>query len=246
MIMKPNRYPILLLAVPVFILLAAASPAPETSADHPNPQPTMAPTTILWSFDREKPGSLPAGWKVEATGVQDPLATWSILKDPKSASDNGILALTSTIHGSGGTFNLCWTDSLDFLAGEISVRFRAETGREDQGGGIVWRVRDHDNYYIARFNPLEDNFRFYTVHRGNRHQLASARVSLRPGWHTIRIVQRGNHFTGYLDGKQYLSATDDLFPTPGGTGLWTKADAVTSFDDFTVVLYPSTPDEGGR
>ena len=33
----------------------------------------------------------------------------------------------------------------------------------DQGGGPVWRYQDANNYYIARMNPLEDNYRVYKV-----------------------------------------------------------------------------------
>jgi len=96
-------------------------------------------------------------------------------------------------------------------------------------------VQDKDNYYIARFNPLEDNFRIYYVRNGARKTLAGVKIALPAGkWHTLRIVQYGNRFEGYLNGKKLLDGTNDLFTKPGGVGLWTKADAVTSFDDFSV------------
>jgi hypothetical protein len=126
---------------------------------------------------------------------------------------------------------------VSFGDGEIAVRFKAVTGREDQGGGVIWRAQDSENYYIARFNPLEDNFRIYYVVDGARKILADARIALpAEEWHTLRIVQRGDQFEGYLDGKKLLDGSDDKFTKPGGVGLWTKADAVTSFDDFTVHL----------
>jgi hypothetical protein len=34
---------------------------------------------------------------------------------------------------------------------------KAVAGKEDQGGGLVWRAMDSNNYYVARYNPLEDN-----------------------------------------------------------------------------------------
>jgi len=198
--------------------------------------PSSTNTTPLatWNFDDLPAGRLPPGWKVEATNRTGPLATWTIVKDPTAPSGDHVLALTSANHTSGGTFNLCWTNAVSFLDGEIQVRFKAVQGKEDQGGGVIWRARNKDNYYIARFNPLEDNFRLYAVHNGARRMLADAEVALAAGkWHTLRIVQQGTRYEGYLDGKKLLEGTNGLFTKPGGVGLWTKADAVTSFDDFS-------------
>jgi hypothetical protein len=105
-------------------------------------------------------------------------------------------------------------------------------------------VQDKDNYYIARFNPLEDNFRIYYVLDGARKKLASARVKLPAGkWHTLKIVQNGSRFEGYLNGRKLLNGANNLFTKPGGVGLWTKADAVTSFDDFSVNPFTGEDDK---
>ena len=188
----------------------------------------------LLNFEQVAVGKIPNGWKVEATRGRGPLATWQVVEDKSAPSGKKVLALTSPNHTASETFNLCWTDAIPFMDGEIQVRFKANTGKEDQGGGVIWRARDKDNYYIARFNPLEDNFRIYSVHEGHRKMLASAKVALDAGWHTLRIVQQGDRFEGWLDGKKLLEGTSKLFAEPGGTGLWTKADAATSFDDFSV------------
>jgi len=192
-------------------------------------------SSASWNFDNVPIGKLPAGWKIEATNLKGPLETWQVIKDTTAPSDDRVLAMTIPNHTFGSTFNLCWTDTVSFLDGELSVRFKAVTGKGDQGGGIMWRVQDRDNYYIARFNPLEDNFRLYSVHHGHRRMLADARIVLPSGqWHIMKIVQRGNRFEAYLNGKKLLEGTDNLFTKAGGVGLWTKADAGTSFDDFTV------------
>ncbi len=188
-----------------------------------------------WNFEDVAPGQLPAGWRVAATNQRGPLATWQVIEDDSAPSGTRVLALTSPNHSFGGTFNLCWTDKVSFLDGEIEVHFKAVEGREDQGGGVIWRARDSENYYISRFNPLENNFRIYYVKNGARKILADARITLPAGeWHTLKIVQRGRDYEGYLDGKKLLAGSDDVFRDAGGVGLWTKADAVTSFDDFTV------------
>ena len=196
-------------------------------------------TTRVWDFEKVPLGRLPRGWKVEATRPRGPLATWEVVEDKTAPSGQKVMALVKINHHSGGTFNLCWTDRISFLNGTITVAFKAREGRIDEGGGIMWRVRDKDNYYVARFNPLEDNFRLYYVKGGNRRMIATARATLPAGkWHTMTIVVKGDRYTCYLNGRKYLDARDTRFTTPGGVGLWTKADAATSFDDFKVRLEP--------
>ena len=192
-------------------------------------------TATLWNVDNIPVGKLPAGWNVDATNQKGPLATWEVITDTTAPSGDQVLALTHPNHTYGRTFNICWMDTISFLDGEIQVQFKAISGEEDQGGGVMWRVQDENNYYIARFNPLEDNFRFYTVYNSVRTLLADSKITLSPEkWHTLKIVQNGNKIEGYLDGNKLFDHADDLFTEAGGVGLWTKADAVTSFDDFTV------------
>ncbi len=131
-------------------------------------------------------------------------------------------------------FNLCYTKAISFNQGTICVRFKAVSGRIDQGGGIMWRVQDNHNYYIARFNPLEDNFRFYSVKNAKRHQIASARLTLDKGWHEMCITQEQDHISASIDGKTYIKTTDSTHTQSGGVGLWTKADAQTLFDKLSI------------
>ncbi|MCD6211985.1 MAG: DUF1080 domain-containing protein [Sulfurovum sp.] len=196
---------------------------------------TLQAKEKVWHFDDIPTGKLPIGWKVDATNPGGDLASWQVVRDKSAPSSSQVLALTSINHNNAAAFNLCWTDSISFLDGEIEVKFKASTGSVDQGGGVIWRVLDAENYYIARFNPLEDNFRLYSVKNGTRRELAGASVSLPAGeWHTLKIVQKGDRYAGYLNGKKYLEGRDDTFLKRGGAGLWSKADAVTSFDDFSV------------
>lgn len=195
----------------------------------------VAKKDVRLTFEKFDRGKIPAQWKVEATNQRGPLATWKVIEDTTAPSGNNVFALTSPNHDFGGTFNLCWTKGISFLNGEISVMFKANTGEEDRGGGVIWRARDSGNYYISRYNPLENNFRIYYVKDEARKILASARVKLPSGkWHELKITQNGKHIAGYLNGKKLLEVDDDTFQSSGGVGLWTKADAVTSFDNFVV------------
>ncbi|MBA3257018.1 MAG: DUF1080 domain-containing protein, partial [Pyrinomonadaceae bacterium] len=102
------------------------------------------------------------------------------------------------------------------------------------GGGVVWRARDAKNYYIARYNPLEGNYRVYKVEDGRRTQLGTSDVKRSEGWHTLRVTMTGERIECYFDGRKYLDVSDSTFKSAGKIGLWTKADAQTHFDDLTV------------
>ena len=82
---------------------------------------------------------------------------------------------------------------------------------------------------------MEDNFRLYTFTDGYRHQLASATVTppALGKFHTMQVVAKGDHIQAYLDDKLALDFHDSTFKK-GYTGLWTKADSVTIFDDFKI------------
>ncbi len=198
-------------------------------------QQTEAQEQLFWDFEDIPVGQIPEGWKVEVTNPKGELSKWEVIIDKTAPSGEKVLGMVDPGDSRGSTFNLCWTDKVSFKDGEIEVKFKAVKGREDQGGGIMWRVQDRNNYYVARFNPLEDNFRIYYVKNSHRRMIKSAHVSLPAGkWHTMKIVQKGNHFECYLNGKKYLSGKDNHFKNAGGVGLWTKADAVTYFDDFKI------------
>lgn len=218
-------------SIPVFLLLLIFSAFSSLFG-----QGTKGSSRIYMTFEDMPVGTLPAGWLVEGTRQKGPLATWKVIVDKSAPSGEKVLALTRTNHSFSGTFNLCWTKDTRFLNGEIRVKFKAVSGEEDEGGGMIWRAQDKNNYYIARYNPLENNFRIYYVKDGARRMLASARVVLPAGeWQYMKIMVSNHKMTGYLNGKKYLELTDQTFIRAGGVGVWTKADAVTSFDDFEVI-----------
>ena len=133
-------------------------------------------------------------------------------------------------------FNLCVVNDSSYKDVEMSVAFKALKGKNDQGGGLVWRYQDHDNYYIARMNPLEDNYRVYKVVAGKRIQMATKEGLKIPvgEWHTLQIKMTGQQIECSLDGKKLLEAKDDTFTKAGKIGLWTKSDAQTEFDNLAV------------
>jgi hypothetical protein len=114
---------------------------------------------------------------------------------------------------------------------EVTVSFKAVSGEIDQAGGVVVRLQNPQNYYIARANALENNVRFYRVVSGKRQQLASAKrkVSTK-AYHTLTVRAKGDRFTVLFNGEELFTTTDSTFQAPGKVALWTKADSVTHFD----------------
>jgi hypothetical protein len=183
-------------------------------------------------FGKDELGKLPAGWKADRTGKGEG-SVWQVVADDTAPSKSGRV-LAQTAAGPSPLFNLCVLQDSSFTDVEIEVAFKAVKGEIDQGGGIVWRYQDASNYYIARMNPLESNFRLYKVVNGKRMQLATHEdIALQAGtWHTIQIATEGERIECKLDGKQVFEAKDSTFAKPGQIGLWTKADAQTYFDDL--------------
>jgi hypothetical protein len=185
-------------------------------------------------FGKEDVGKLPAGWKGAKTGRGDG-NVWKVVADASAPSGTGYV-LAQTAEGPNALFNLCIAEDTSYKDVEVRVKFKALAGRNDRGGGIVWRYRDANNYYIARMNPLEDNFRVYKVVAGKRTQLGTREGLKVPTgeWHTLEIQQMGDHIECSLDGKKYLDVNDTTYDQAGKIGLWTKSDAQTRFDDLRV------------
>lgn len=175
-----------------------------------------------FNFDNEEVGKLPADWTAA-------VSSWMI------AMDGTNKAIKQAGKNEGDRFNICVQNKLTYQNLEMEVRIKPLEGEEDQGGGLVWRYRDAKNYYITRANPLENNFRVYKVVNGNRKQMQSANIKMTKGeWYTIKVVVTGNNVDCYYNGQKLLSHSDDTFPNAGLVGFWSKADAVSLFDDLKI------------
>ncbi len=179
------------------------------------------------TFDSYKTDTLPSGWFSAVTGNNVP-GQWKVILD----TENKLVGQVSSA-GSGYLFNLLVSEKYELKDLSLSVNLKAVSGKEDQGGGLVWRYQDNDNYYVARANPLENNFRLYKVTNGNRKKLESYSLPVSSGmWHTIEISHVADSIKCYFDDQLFLSRIDSSITKAGKTGLWAKTDAVTYFDDF--------------
>jgi 3-keto-disaccharide hydrolase len=188
-----------------------------------------------FKFSKADLGKAPADWTVTQTGKGQG-SVWKIVEDSTAPSKTG-LALAQTAESPSAVFNVCVAKDTSYQDVEVSVAFKAVKGVKDQGGGIVWRYQDADNYYVARFNPLEDNYRLYKVIAGKRIQLETKEdIKVPTGeWHVLKIKHVGDQIECYLDGKKILEGKDNTIAKAGQVGLWSKADAQTYFDTFMVI-----------
>jgi YVTN family beta-propeller protein len=188
-----------------------------------------------WKFEDAKVGELPTGWTSAKTG-QGPGSVWKILEDSTAPAGSKVLAQTSP-DGPNGLFNLCVAAEPKLVDVDLSVSLKAVAGKTDQGGGLVWRYQDADNYYVVRLNPLEGDFRLFHVVKGKRTQLGKTVVvdEAVGKWHTIRVLHEGEHIQCFLNGKRHFDIKDGTIRDAGQIGLWTKADAASSFDAVAVI-----------
>jgi hypothetical protein len=136
------------------------------------------------------------------------------------------------------TYPLALKEGTNIQDGYAEIRFKPLSGSEDRAGGIVWRAKDANNYYVVRANALEDNVVLYKTVNGVRSSLDL--VGQKGGygvetavpanqWHTLRVEFVGARFNVVFNGKPLFAVEDATFPQAGMVGLWTKADSVTAF-----------------
>jgi len=191
----------------------------------------------LFVFEEYKANQLPQDWSQFFTGRGDG-TDWKIVNE----NGNKVLAQLSSdnpnYHFNGIVFDEFITKNV-----KLTVKMKAISGKKDQGGGFVWRYIDKDNYYVVRANPLEDNVVLYKVVDGDRSDLTVLGKNggygvdverLGQNWNTLSVKVIDDLFTVYLNDKEIFQVKDQTFVNQGKVGLWTKADAVSYFDDFKI------------
>jgi len=203
--------------------------------------PTSITNTVkdtLISFENGLPGELPSGWSQFYTGQGS--TDWKVLDD----QGNKVLGQLYS-DNPNGHFNVIVNDEISAKDIELTVRLKGVKGNHDQGGGFVWRFTDKNNYYVVRANPLEDNVVLYKVENGKRTDLPLVGKgktygvdvpSLGTGWNTLKLLVKDDLFTVFLNGKEIFKVQDKTFTNAGKVGFWTKADAVTYFDDLKIQI----------
>ena len=179
-----------------------------------------------YGFDGDAPGQSPPGWRAGVTGRGSPV--WQVKQDPSAPSKPNVLQQSGR-----APLPWCVKNDVALADGFVEVRFRPISGREDQAGGVVWRWKDGDNYYVARANALENNVSLYHTTAGSRRTIEYRDAPVaKDAWHTLRVDFKDAAIRVSLDGKAYIDLQDTHIQGVGRAGVWTKADSVTLFDAF--------------
>jgi len=174
-------------------------------------------------------GARPDSCRPALTGEGGPVA-WQVLLVHNRAA----LAEMSRV-AVDNRFPLCVIDTVKASDVEIEVSFTPIAGRIDQAAGLMFRVKDANNYYVARANALENNVNLYHVVGGVRTQIAGVNVPVRVG----KTQQLGARIEGdaikiSFEGRPLINVSDRTIQGSGAIGLWTKADSLTAFYELTI------------
>jgi hypothetical protein len=182
--------------------------------------------TAYIHFDDVQPGSLPPAWVAGVTGRGAP--RWAVERDASAPSAPNVLKQSGS-----GTFPWCVKSDAKLANGFVEVKLKPLSGKEDQAGGVVWRWKDANHYYVARANALENNVSLYYTEGGARKTIKYVDAPVAGNaWHTLRVEFSGAHIKVIFDGQPRIELEDTHIAGAGAVGVWTKADSVTAFDDF--------------
>ncbi len=193
------------------------------------------------NFDSGKPGTVPPGWTAVPTQPGPP-PKWEIVKDPSAPSPPYVFAQVSR-DKMDSRCPIAILNKFDLKDGDVSVNLKPVAGKEDRAGGLIWRYRDANNYYLVRANALRNNIAIYKVENGKATPLAAKGRPETHGidhsvpanqWSVLKVQFRGPLFSVYFNHRRLFQVVDSTFAQSGKVGLWTKADSVTYFDDFRV------------
>ena len=177
-------------------------------------------------FDDTQPGVLPREWIAGVTGRGSP--RWSVTADPTAPSAPHVLEQSGH-----GDYPWCVKRDVTLADGFVEVRLKPIRGAEDRAGGLVWRFKDTNNYYVARANALENNVALYYTVGGRRSTIRYVDAPVATNvWHSLRVEFASETIRVTFNGVRLISLRDRRIAGPGAVGVWTKADSVAAFDDF--------------
>ena len=185
---------------------------------------------VMHNFDTDAAGQAPPSFEFGRTGG-GAQGKWIVKQEKDAPSAPNVLAQIDA-DATDYRFPVAFTGP-EMKDLRLSVKCKPVSGKVDQGCGLVFRLKDADDYYITRANALESNVRLYHVVKGKRVQFAGWNGKVASGaWHELAVEAKGDHFQVSFDGKKVIDAHDKTFTEAGKFGLWTKADSVIYFDDL--------------
>jgi len=230
------------LATPIMAMaLMGASCSQSTEPTSSAAAPKPAEQAAVFDFEKDEVGKLPAGFTEALTGGGGPVK-WRVQAVDDAPSGKKIVAQLSDDR-TNRRYPQLVRDDFTAKDVDVSVRFKTISGDVDASGGLVFRYKDKGNFYVVRANSLEDNVVAYKTENGKRSSIGVKGKGDAYGvkadvphqkWNTLRVIMNGKLMEIFLNDKKLFEVENDTFTEAGKIGLWTKADAVTQFDDLRV------------
>ncbi|WP_246061767.1 family 16 glycoside hydrolase [Paenibacillus oralis] len=156
--------------------------------------------------------SVTGGWNVPTVGTNKVLSS-------------GNQTTTSLITANSGN---SWTD--------YTYEARMKMPITDANAGVVFRVKDANNYYMYRINSSNKKLELYKSVNGQLTSVTSTPFTAKEKqWYTVKAVIQGNTIACYVDGELKMKWTNPVTElTAGGIGFRTTSAGV-HFDDVLVL-----------
>ena len=126
-------------------------------------------------------------------------------------------------------------DVSEFKGGRLGVEFKILAGASDQTAGLVFNLKPDGTYNYARYNTKDGNVAIWKFEGGTRTVLSHGELHEQlpfNTWHRLSVAVEGRTVTAAVNDKLRVTHTLDG-DVLGKVGLWTKADSVTAFRNFT-------------
>lgn len=183
-------------------------------------------------FEDDKPGELPANFQVALTGKGEP-SRWIVKKIENAPSADNVVVQTK-LDATGHRFPLLIINGVSYKDFMVFTRFRSEGGSVEQSGGLVFKYKDNNNYYVLRASVLEGNVRLYKMVSGNQTQIGEKNLKVNfKEWHLLKVICKADKIQCFFNNNKIFEVSDETFDM-GSVGLWTKSDAYTFFDDLVM------------
>ncbi len=228
---------VLLAAVSVVVVSGCGEPPKPRVAAAGTPQLPLASGPLATAFDSDAVDQAPGGFTVHTIGPGRP-SQW-LVKKAADAPSGGQVLMQCDDDDTNHRYPCVLSTSGRYADVRVEVKGKGISGNRDRSFGVIARAIDEKNYYVARCNTVNENVRLYHFIDGQRTELAEWEGSAAPGvWHTIALEVKGDKLTVFFNGKKVIEKQDGTFPGAGRVGLFTKAEAVSQFDDFSATPLP--------
>lgn len=204
-----------------------------------------------WAYDFEAHpiGKAPPGWTPYVVGTGDP-ADWAIesadvapvlppiTRDAPAISKRAVVAQRSK-EAIDERFPLLVFSEEQFGDFVLSARMKIVGGQMEQIAGLVFRLQDNKNFYVARISALGKNLRFYKFVNGERSPPIGPAIDIKlDQWYFLNVECTANRIQIRIDGKEVMPSISDSTFTRGKVGFLTKSDSQAFFSDIKVTYQP--------